>query len=79
MCKRVIFLVMLDCFFRTVSIYNEIFLDSFEPESLVKLLHFYIKYLELFKLSQTQYSLKYVIYTGFFASQTEYDIKWQYI
>lgn len=38
--KRVIFLVMLDCFFRTVSIYNEIFLDSFEPESLVKLLHF---------------------------------------
>lgn len=54
LCKRVIFLVMLGCLFRTVSIYNEIFLESFEPESFMKLFHFYIKFLALFKEVNTQ-------------------------
>lgn len=35
-----IFLVMLGCFFRNVSIYNEIFLHSFELQSFIKLLPF---------------------------------------
>lgn len=78
MCKRVIFLVMLDCFFRTVSIYNEIFLDSFEPESLEKLLHFHIKYLELFKMFLTQYFSNICDIYWNFTSQTERDMKWKH-